>query len=148
MASFSYNLKRIRKENGLSQEELAHRLNTTKSYISAYETGKRKPKLDTIKKIAAALGCNVNALISKETIMDIIQEGKTEQAQLEKLSTFYHLSTNEIADLIEQHLLSNPTNDNKEILDLFAKLNLHGRDKVIQYARDLLENPKYKNNLE
>lgn len=146
--TFADTLRNIRKEKGITQEVLAHKLGITKGMISQYETGKRTPKLDTIKKIAAALGCNVNSLISRDTIMDIIQEGKTEQAQLEKLSTFYHLSTNEIVDLIEQHLFFDPTNDNKEILDLFAKLNLHGRDKVIQYARDLLENPKYKNNLE
>ena len=38
-------LKQLRQERGLSQEELAARLGTTKQVISRYETKKRIPRL-------------------------------------------------------------------------------------------------------
>ena len=147
MSYFGNSLKRIRKEKGITQEALALKLGVTKGMISQYENGNREPKLDTIKKIAAALDCNMNVLISKETILDIIQEEKTEKEQIEKLSTFYQLSTNEIAEIIENYIMYHygSYDDNKEIIDIFSKLNILGRDKVIQYASDLLENPKYQN---
>lgn len=49
------NIKRIRKEKGISQEELAERCHTATSYIGLMETYKNIPKLSTIEKIAEAL---------------------------------------------------------------------------------------------
>ena len=49
------NIKRIRKEKGLSQEKLAEACNTATSYIGLLETYRNIPKLSTIEKIAKAL---------------------------------------------------------------------------------------------
>lgn len=54
------NIKRIRKEKGLSQEKLAEFCDTSASYIGLMETYKNIPKLSTIEKIAEAL--NVDPL--------------------------------------------------------------------------------------
>jgi transcriptional regulator with XRE-family HTH domain len=54
------NIKRIRKEKGISQEKLAEACNTATSYIGLMEIYKNVPKLSTIEKIAAAL--NVDPL--------------------------------------------------------------------------------------
>jgi putative transcriptional regulator len=40
------NVERIRKEKGLSQEELAKRLRVSRQTISSIETGKYNPSLD------------------------------------------------------------------------------------------------------
>ena len=40
---FSQRLRELRKERGLTQEELAKELELAKSSISMYENGKRKP---------------------------------------------------------------------------------------------------------
>ncbi len=48
-------IKEARKNAGLTQVQLAEKLNVTHSMIGQYETGKRKPKLDTLMKIASAL---------------------------------------------------------------------------------------------
>ena len=55
------NVKRIRKERGLTQEQLAELCETATSYIGLLETGKNVPKLSTIERIATAL--NVNPLV-------------------------------------------------------------------------------------
>lgn len=49
------NIKRIRKEKGITQEQLAEACNTATSYIGLMEIYKNVPKLSTIEKIAAAL---------------------------------------------------------------------------------------------
>jgi transcriptional regulator with XRE-family HTH domain len=49
------NIKRIRKEKGISQEKLAEACNTATSYIGLMEIYKNVPKLSTIEKIAKAL---------------------------------------------------------------------------------------------
>jgi transcriptional regulator with XRE-family HTH domain len=55
------NIKRIRKEKGISQEKLAEACNTATSYIGLMEIYKNVPKLSTIEKIAKAL--NVDPLV-------------------------------------------------------------------------------------
>ena len=49
------NIKRIRKEKGISQEKLAEACNTATSYIGLMEIYKNVPKLSTIERIAIAL---------------------------------------------------------------------------------------------
>lgn len=55
------NIKRIRKEKGISQERLAEACNTATSYIGLMEIYKNVPKLSTIERIAKAL--NVDPLV-------------------------------------------------------------------------------------
>ena len=50
------NIKRIRKEKGISQEKLAEACNTATSYIGLMEIYRNVPKLSTIERIAEALG--------------------------------------------------------------------------------------------
>ena len=49
------NLKRIRKERGLSQMTLSAKCDTTSNYIGQIEMGRRIPSFEKIEQIAAAL---------------------------------------------------------------------------------------------
>ena len=53
--TFAQTLKRLRLERGLSQEELAHRLGTSRQVVSRYESGARVPKISTVAAFARAL---------------------------------------------------------------------------------------------
>ena len=55
---------RLRAE--LTQDELALKLHVTRPLVWAYESGYRKPKLDTILKFAAALGVDPSDLIGDD----------------------------------------------------------------------------------
>jgi len=55
-------LKQLRTERGLSQDELAALLGTTKQVISRYETKKRVPRLSVVTDYAQKLGVPVSAL--------------------------------------------------------------------------------------
>ena len=57
---FQYDIKReiikLRIEQGLSQQELADRINTKQSAISRLESGDYNPSLEFLNKVANALG--------------------------------------------------------------------------------------------
>ena len=52
METFGKKLSELRKEKGLSQEQLATDLNISQSSISNYESGTTKPDTDILQKIA------------------------------------------------------------------------------------------------
>lgn len=48
MSEFSYRLKTLRKEIGLTQDKLAEKIGFSKSAIVSWEKGIKKPNLDAI----------------------------------------------------------------------------------------------------
>jgi len=56
-------VRKIRLKQGLSQGDVARRLNLHRSYISGIERGVRNPSLKVIQKIARALEVKINDLI-------------------------------------------------------------------------------------
>lgn len=69
------NIRRIRKEKGLTQKQLAKILNVSEPMISQYET-KENLKLQTIRKIAHALDVSISDIVDDWTAFSIdeIQE--------------------------------------------------------------------------
>ncbi len=72
------NIKRIRKEKGITQEQLAEACNTATSYIGLMEIYKNVPKLSTIERIASALDVEPQVLFQK-TELDSESERKIEK---------------------------------------------------------------------
>ena len=60
--SLADNIKHARIEKKLTQKEMAQRLGISQQAYSQYENDKRRPKLETLQKIADALGCSIEAL--------------------------------------------------------------------------------------
>ena len=64
----SNNLKRIRKSKGLSQEELAIKLNIVRQTVSKWENGLSVPDSDMLITLADELDTSVSVLLG-ETLM-------------------------------------------------------------------------------
>jgi transcriptional regulator with XRE-family HTH domain len=62
LSQFGYTIKNLRIKNHLSQEELAKILKVDKAYISRIEGGKKNVTLQTIEKLATALGVQTRDL--------------------------------------------------------------------------------------
>lgn len=62
MSKFAENLKRIRFERHMTQEEFATMLGTTKQNVSRYESGAVSPKISTAAVIAKKLGITLSEL--------------------------------------------------------------------------------------
>lgn len=61
-SSIGENIREVRLEKKLSQETLADRCGFSNTTLSSYENGRRDPSLDTIAKIAHALGVTIDRL--------------------------------------------------------------------------------------
>lgn len=59
---FAINLRKARKDEGISQEELGFRCELHRTEISLLERGGREPRLGTIVKLAGSLGTTPAAL--------------------------------------------------------------------------------------
>ena len=60
------NIKRIRKEKHLTQKQLGEKCGMSESTLRQYEIGYRNPKIQTIKRIADALGVSLGELIGND----------------------------------------------------------------------------------
>lgn len=74
------NIKRLRKKRGWSQTVLAEKIGTHLSHINRIETGKYKPSIDVLMKLADALEASLDYLVS-ETEEDV-KEVKIEDKNL------------------------------------------------------------------
>ncbi len=59
---FAANMKRIREEQNMSQGDSFRVTKIERAYISNLEAGKQNPTLETIEKIAQALGVEISEL--------------------------------------------------------------------------------------
>ncbi len=58
------NLRKCRKDKGMTQAELAGKIGVKKSSISMYEIGKRHPSFSVLKKLSETLGISIDRLVS------------------------------------------------------------------------------------
>lgn len=63
---FAGNMRRLRQERGLSQENLAELANLHRTYIGSVERGERNITIDNIERIATALGVSIESLVTTE----------------------------------------------------------------------------------
>ena len=63
MINFGNKLKLLRLQDNMTQEQLAQKLNLTKSVISAYETGLRLPSYDVLIRIAKIFNVSTDYLL-------------------------------------------------------------------------------------
>lgn len=80
---FSDKLKQLRKEKGLSQEELAKRLNVVRQTISKWEKGLSLPDSDMLINIAKALDTTASVLLDEEPPEEKPLPEKTETEKTE-----------------------------------------------------------------
>lgn len=60
-----YSLKNLRKSKGLTQQQLADLAGVSKQSVVAWEKNKAEPSVDSIKKIAHALGITTDELCGR-----------------------------------------------------------------------------------
>ena len=66
--SFPDILKKTRESKGLSQADLATKAGMQPSAISHFESGRRAPSFDNLKKIADALAVTIDYLLGREAV--------------------------------------------------------------------------------
>ena len=125
------NIRRLRKEKGLTQKQLGERCGMKEANVRKYELDKGNPKIETIKRIASALGVNAIDIMGMQyfdliTDLDELRNELSELDQFEKL--FISLYGESEYTSFQQYCL----------------LTKEGAEKVKIYIQDLLSNPSYR----
>ena len=71
MSRFGNILRALRKERGLTQNQLANELQFTRSTIANYEQGNRLPQIETLSKLADYFGVSIDYLLGRSTIRSL-----------------------------------------------------------------------------
>ena len=71
---FHEKLQQLRKQKGLTQEELAEILFVSRTAVSKWESGRGYPNIDSLKAIAKFYAVTVDRLLSGEEVLDIAQQ--------------------------------------------------------------------------
>ena len=93
------NIKRIRKEKGVSQEKLADACNTATSYIGLMEIYRNVPKLSTIERIAEALEVDPLVFFKDENKTSLEQQSEI----MEKKKKILTMLDKEIENILRDH---------------------------------------------
>lgn len=104
---------------GLSQKELAKRMNISQQAVAKFEKTKIQPKLSTARNFAEALGVTVGDLVTE-------------------WASFSH----------EEIAMDWVAPSKNELLKHYQKLNTQGKRKVVDYAEDMTKIPEYQDHPE
>jgi len=83
MMIFGKTLKRLRKSRGITQTQLADKLNLSQSQIKNWETGRFQPDLETLANIASFFNVSLDVLVGfsndfqDEPIQEVISEAQS-----------------------------------------------------------------------
>ena len=78
---FHEKLQELRRQKGLTQEQLAEHLFVSRAAVSKWESGRGYPNIDSLKAIAAFYSVTIDALLSGEEVLTIAEETQKQQAQ-------------------------------------------------------------------
>lgn len=152
MSDYGSRIKETRKLRGLTQQEVADAAGMSVMTIRRYESGERTPNIESLRKIAGAMGCSVADIIPPEP--RIISSVSSELTEEEKSLLEYHYE--ETREVIYSMPLSADNgyglliDDNRYVEDMrekivncFYSLNDIGKKRLLDYASDLIKIEEY-----
>ncbi|MFE4764271.1 helix-turn-helix domain-containing protein [Bacillus mycoides] len=90
MMIFGNTLKRLRKSRGITQTQLADKLNLSQSQIKNWETGRFQPDIETLANIASFFNVSLDVLVGfsndfqDEPIQEVISEAQSTYGALDE----------------------------------------------------------------
>lgn len=121
--SVGKNIRKFRKLNKLTQEELANKLGVSDKTISSWEIDRTEPDIGTVQKLAHYFGCDVSDLV-----------GEPEQFCVKESGQSYYLN-NDVRELA-QELFNN--RELKLVMDASRKLS----KKSLTDLKNIIDNMK------
>ncbi|WP_129721393.1 helix-turn-helix domain-containing protein [Xylanivirga thermophila] len=117
---FPYRLKQLRENAGLTQDELAKKLNLTQSTIAYYESGRKMPTLENAIIIAKLFDISFDYLLGLSNDRKTIKQSKEITSTTDKLSEEKHNLSPENQEEVKKYI---------ELLKLREKDSLNDDNK-------------------
>lgn len=137
MPSIGENIKKFRREKGLTQKQLALKCGMAEITIRQYETGKREPRFEQQKIICEKLEIPMVCLISGTTDDDV--------------NTRFLAGVQDFLDTAKSLGVDRDVDKSLELIDLdvkwtfnYQKLNFEGRKKAVEHVEMLAKIPEYR----
>ena len=89
--NFGDQLKKIRQKKGITQEELAKRINISRSNIANYENNKNMPSIDILKKLSSVFEVSADYLLGNTTMENPKKEIENHLSKLNLTEEEYSL---------------------------------------------------------
>ncbi len=118
-----WKIQKYRIAQGLTQENLAEKVDISVSYISEIENGKKRPSLKTLEKIAAALDVSLVSLMGEDI--------KNNAAAERPMQCPFLKYADDNGDIAAANGIT------REIFTAVAELPMEEKIKVLSYVRDL-----------
>lgn len=125
----------FRKKQGLTQDDLAHKMGIKRGTLAQYESDRRNPKLETLEKISGALGVEIGKLCGLSSLDDILKVADPDVKE----------DLYKIAGIAAQNI--NIQGQREELESAFDKLNNIGREEAVKRVQELTRLSKYSHNL-
>lgn len=130
--SIGENIKKLRKEKGYTQKQLAEMSGIATITLQQYELSKRTPQTEQLIKLSSALQVDINSLL-EDTDSPILKAMKNSDSPLYEDYKKYLLSHSIDLDNIDIELINN-----------FHELNDSGQRRLLEYLSDLLKIKEYR----
>lgn len=140
MPNFNKQLRALRQEAGLSQQEFANRMGLSKSSINMYERGEREPSLSTLEQISSFFGCDIDYLLGKSDIKKkpaLTVRGKMTSVLAKNIS-HYRIARNLTQEQFSKHLGV----DVKTIQDIETGAHVFNHDTLARICYILQVSPE------
>ena len=83
---FYEKLQQLRKQNNLTQEQLAEKLFVSRTAVSKWESGRGYPNLETLKTISSLFSVSIDELLSNDRLLAVAQQEN--RANMDRLTGF------------------------------------------------------------
>ena len=113
-------IKKLRLYNGLTQKQVGEQIGVSQTIIGFWESGRNLPKEENIRMLAGLFGVSPADL-----------RGEEQQSYVDFVTQFINDDT-----------------QSKRLASALSELNYLGKEKIIEYAKDISGNPKYINDNE
>ena len=110
---FGENLQKLRKEQGISQEQLAEKLGVTRQSVSKWESGGSYPEMDKIVALCNLFHCDLDVLINKDV---------TEERQRKDASSVIKSAFQSICDYVKKTIFVFEHKTMKELIKMLAQI--------------------------
>ena len=130
---FNVKLQELRKQKGLTQEELAELLFVSRAAVSKWESGRGYPSIDSLKAIAKIFTVSLDSLLSCNEIINIAEDEKKENEKLFRNLIFGLLDTGIIL-LLFLPLFAEIGNNSVSSVSLLALNNISTYLKISYFA--------------
>lgn len=135
-------IKAARKKANMTQAELAQKLDIPFQSISQWERDVRKPKIETLRKIAKEVNCLITDLFTEDEV-PFISIGYNTGRQV-GYNEGHKAGGDEWLEYLKRVLYYSFSGAEQEIVYALSKLNNEGQQKAVERIEELTEIPKYK----